>query len=299
MPANVTPQYQKAEQEYLEAETTEKKIIALKRMIALAPSHKGAENLRANLKRRLAKLKYTKEKEIKKKKGGKEGIRKTGDAQVSIVGMTNVGKSSLLSLLTNARPKIASYAFTTVKPEVGTLNYEGFKIQIIEIPPITGRLKNDKANLSIARESEITLVLATTKEQLAKTLEELKEARIKCKKIIVMNKIDLNFPLAINLPFIPISCKNKKNIEELKKKIIKESNLIRIYSKDPMKKPSEKPIILKKGSTVNEVCKKIRRDFKEKFSFAKIWGTSVKFPGQQVGLNHMLEDKDIVEIHLR
>ena len=113
------------------------------------------------------------------------------------------------------------------------------------------------------------------------------------------DKVDLNVPLAINIPYIAVSCKTKQNIEPLKKKIIQETGLIRIYSKDPMKKPSEKPIILERNSTIEDVCKKIRRDFTARFLFAKVWGTRVKFPGQQVGLSHRLEDKDIVEIHLK
>jgi small GTP-binding protein len=299
MPANVTPHYQKAEREYLEAETTEQKIRILKKMISLAPSHKGGENLRANLKRRLAKFKYTKVKEAKRKKGKKEGIRKSGDAQVSIIGMINTGKSSLLSILTNAKPKIASYEFTTIRPQIGTLLYEGFEIQLIDIPAITGNKYHDRASLAISRDSDAIIILATTKEELKKTLNELKEAKIEKKEIIIMNKIDLKIPLAINMAFISISCKTKKNIDEIKKKIIKELRLIRVYTKDPKKKTAKRPIVFHGQATVGEVCQKVRKGFKDKFLFAKTWGESVKFPGQQVGLDHKVKDKDIIEIHLK
>ncbi len=299
MPANVSPHYQKAESIYIEAETKEQKIRALKKMISLAPSHKGGENLRANLKRRLAKLKYSQEKEEKRRRSGKkEGIRKTGDAQVSIIGMTNTGRSSLLSILTNAKPKIASYEFTTISPQIGTLLYEGFEIQLIEIPAITGNRYHDRASLAISRDSDAIIILATTKEELKRTLNELKEARIEKKKIIIMNKVDLKIPLAINMAFLSISCKTKKNIGELKKKIIKELGLIRVYTKDPKKKAAERPIVFHGQATVGEVCQKVRKGFKDKFLFAKIWGESVKFPGQQVGIKHKVKDKDIVEIHL-
>ena len=55
MPINAHPDYIAAEQEYLQAETKEQKIKCLKKMIALAPKHKGAENLNSQLKKRLAK----------------------------------------------------------------------------------------------------------------------------------------------------------------------------------------------------------------------------------------------------
>ena len=65
MPINAHPEYLAAEREYLAAQTTEQKIVKLKKMIAVAPKHKGAENLLKQLKTRLKKLKYSKEKESK------------------------------------------------------------------------------------------------------------------------------------------------------------------------------------------------------------------------------------------
>ena len=57
MPINASPEYGAAKKEYLAAYTIEEKIEKLKKMISLAPSHKGAENLRAQLRLKLAKLK--------------------------------------------------------------------------------------------------------------------------------------------------------------------------------------------------------------------------------------------------
>jgi hypothetical protein len=47
------------------------------------------------------------------------------------------------------------------------------------------------------------------------------------------------------------------------------------------------------------MCNKLHRDFVNKFRFAKVWGKSAKFPGQMLMLNHVLEDGDIVQIHLK
>ena len=57
MPTNVTVDYAKAQEKYLKAKTREEKIAALEEMISEAPSHKGGENLRKQLKQRLAKMK--------------------------------------------------------------------------------------------------------------------------------------------------------------------------------------------------------------------------------------------------
>jgi hypothetical protein len=58
-------------------------------------------------------------------------------------------------------------------------------------------------------------------------------------------------------------------------------------------------MILRKGATVLEVCKKIHKDFITNFRSAQVWGNSVEYPGQNVGVNHELEDGDIIRIYSR
>ena len=108
MPINAHPEYIVAEKEYLAAQTLEEKIERLKKMISVAPKHKGSENLLAQLRTRLKKFLEQQEKSKKSGKGGKPGIKKE-EMQAVIVGFTNSGKSSLLSSLANAAPEISSY----------------------------------------------------------------------------------------------------------------------------------------------------------------------------------------------
>ena len=105
MPINADHEYITAEKKYLEAQTLEEKISCLEELIRKAPSHKSAENLRAELKTRLKKFKQKLEKG-KKSGRGKKGIRKEG-FQVILVGKTNSGKSLLISKITNAHPKVS------------------------------------------------------------------------------------------------------------------------------------------------------------------------------------------------
>lgn len=58
----------------------------------------------------------------------------------------------------------------------------------------------------------------------------------------------------------------------------------------------EEPLIVRKGSTVENVAQRLHRDFVRNFRHSKVWGKSVKFPGQKVGLEHVLEDQDILRI---
>jgi small GTP-binding protein len=122
----------------------------------------------------------------------------------------------------------------------------------------------------------------------------------------VVNKIDLADKKYLNQiksemkDAIFISADKEINVEKLKRKTFKKLELIRIYLKPQGKKVDyEEPLIIKKGSTVKDVAIKLHRDFVRNFRHAKVWGTSVKFKGQKVGLDHVLNDGDILRIIIK
>jgi ribosome-interacting GTPase 1 len=59
------------------------------------------------------------------------------------------------------------------------------------------------------------------------------------------------------------------------------------------------PLIITGVPTIRAVCKLIHKDFLKKFNYAKIWGKSAKFDGQTVGLKHILNNEDVVELHTK
>ena len=270
MPTNVTVEYVKAQQKYFNAKTREEKIAALEEMISTAPGHKGAEVLRAQLKQRLAKLKKQTESKSARKK---VTIQKEGDAQVCILGLTQSGKSTLLSKLTNAKPGISNHPYTTVKPEIGTCDYNGVKIQLIEIPS-----NFHPMYMSIAQNSNSIVLLYSDENELNELKDILSRFRLK-KYFVEVNRDD--------------------NLEEIKDKIWNSLGLIRVYCKEPGKKPEVKPMVMKKDSTVGDAAKRLHKDFLKYFRFARIWGLSAKYKGQSFGLDHKLKDKDVLEIHLK
>jgi ribosome-interacting GTPase 1 len=89
-------------------------------------------------------------------------------------------------------------------------------------------------------------------------------------------------------------------VDELKEEIFQRLKLIRIYMKPQGQKADlEEPLIVRKGSTVEDVAGKLHRDFLKNFRHAKVWGNSVKFPGQKVGLDHVLEDEDVLRLIIK
>ncbi|MCI4461835.1 MAG: TGS domain-containing protein [Thermogladius sp.] len=126
--------------------------------------------------------------------------------------------------------------------------------------------------------------------------------------IVVVNKIDVGDVRAVEYlrkntdvegSILGVSALTGQGLEKLGELIFKELEIIRVYTKSPNSGVSDKPLILRKGATVLDVAKRIHKDFVENFHYARVWGPSSKYPGERVGLDHVLMDKDIVEIHLK
>jgi len=125
--------------------------------------------------------------------------------------------------------------------------------------------------------------------------------------MVLINKIDLvngsirkeALPIKLDVPLLLVSAVKGFNKMLLGDALFNMLNIMRIYTKPPGGEPSSKPLILKKGSTVLDVAKAIHKDFIKRFAYARVWGSSVKYPGQRVGLDHILSDGDIIEIILR
>lgn len=302
MPININDQdYVAAEKDYYSADSLEEKLKALKKMISHMPGHKGAEKLRQQLTTRRKKL----ESEItKKKKSGKTtqiGIRKE-DMQAVILGKTNTGKSSLLSLITNATSKVSSMTRTT-HPIIGMMSYATTSIQIIENPAFN----SEYYHKGLTNSADTLVLLIDDFTQIEEVQPFLEKAH--GKKIIAFNKIDkLNESEKRKLSsklqskkynFVLISTKTLEGINELKEKIFKSFDKIRVYTKEPGKEKSNKPVILKPNSTVRDVAEKILKGFSKNVKETRIWGPSSKFSGQIIGLKHKLKDLDVVEFRTR
>jgi uncharacterized protein len=205
----------------------------------------------------------------------------------------------LLNSLTKAQTDISSNKFTTIAPKIGMMHYATTSIQLVEIPPIDSEFY-DKG---VVYTSDTILIIINHLEELKEIEEKL---RTNAKRIIVFNKIDLfseqekrkifSTLQSKKYNFVLFSSKNLEGIEELKEKIFKSFDKLRVYTKEPGKESDKKrPMILQPESTVKDVAEKILKGFSSRIKQIRIWGPSSKFPGQIVGLNHKVRDSDIVE----
>ncbi|MFH0711631.1 MAG: GTPase [archaeon] len=296
---NQSPFYQRAEQEFHEATTDEQKIICLGTMIKECPKHKSSENMLRNLTTRLKKLKSNLARQKKSGKSSRQGIKKA-EVQCVLTGFTNTGKSTIFKTLTNLDAKISPYPFTTTGPQLGTFKFEDIPLQIIDTPSFP---RHDK---SLTNSTDIILLAIDNLDQINKSEQELHQTRAKI--ILIFNKEDLLSETKKRKIEATLKSKykkydhiffsqnqNKTKLDELKQKIFNASPIIRVYTKEPKKSPSEEPMLLKQTSTLKDAAEKILKGMSKKIKRAKVWGPSSKFGGQIIGLNHQLKDKDIIE----
>lgn len=391
MPTNLPPD---AKKKWAEVEATKYPRERLQRMeefLSLVPKHKGTMKLRGQTKKQIAILRKEIE-EKKRRKAGKGGpkffIEKEGAAQIALIGLTNVGKSSLLSAVTNAKVEVSSNPYNTREPVPGIMDYQDIQFQLVEAPALMEGSAVGRAwglqTLALARNADGLILMVDLSqdsiEQLSLILGEMEKARILVSKpkgrveverkfmgaglriiligrlvnctmrdveellrsyrvadavvkisgeanldevedaifestvykpaVIVANKIDLegseaNLKLLESyvgdkLPILAVSCENRCCLEKLGETMFNVLNIIRVYTKEPNEKEfSKKPFILKRDSTVYNLAKNIHSDFSKKFSFAKVWAKRLVFSPQKVGSAFVLEDGDIVEIHVK
>ena len=328
MPANLPPPYFEAEKRYREGKTSDEKIEALEEMLTIMPKHKGTDKLRADLRKRIAKHKS----DARQKKGPAKGvtaysIEKEGAAQAIIVGVPNVGKSSIVAALTNAKPEVADFPHTTWKPTPGMANFENIQFQLIDTPAVPTEFI-DPGLADLLRRTDIIVVVVDIRGDPLQQMEDamaflnglriyspgtpiaadLKKAPFIKKVLVLVNKVDDELDqedyrvfvelCELPLPSLPISILAGYNLSEFLGKIYEMAAVIRVYTKSPGKEPDlTSPFVLPEDSTLEELAAEIHKDFVARLKFAKVWGPSV-FGGQMVQRDYVLHDGDIVEIHI-
>jgi ribosome-interacting GTPase 1 len=131
--------------------------------------------------------------------------------------------------------------------------------------------------------------------------------RVYIPSLTVMNKVDLvnvgfihELSSKLLYKFVPISAEGNVNLTALKEEIYKKLDFIRVYMRPKGKETDfQEPLIVRSGSNVLDICNKLHRRMKDDLRYAQIWGKSVKFGGQKVGIAHRLMDQDVITLITR
>jgi len=329
MPTNLPPDYFEIEKRFRQAETVEEKIEALQEMMSVVPKHKGTDHLRADLRRKLAKLKE----EAQSRKGTTKRdsafrIPKAGAGQAVVIGPTNAGKSALVAILTGAEAPVSPIPNTTWEPLPAMMPVENTQVQLVDTPPLSRDYVEPRLKELIRRSDLVLLVVDLEQDpvgQLQESIALLEEYRIAPPQHkeryqnetpaftflpfqVLVNKCDDEAGEELYTIFcelleekwdcLPVSAASGRNLERLKKAVLEQLDVIRVYTRAPGKEPDlARPFVMKKGSSLADLAGRIHKDFLEKMKFARVWGKAVH-DGQMVHRDYILQDGDVVEIHI-
>ena len=391
MPTNLPPEAKDKWAEVEAARHPREKIQRMQEFLSLVPQHKGTMKLRGRIKKKMAVLRKEME-ERKQKRAGRGGpklfIEKEGAAQIALLGVTNVGKSCLLSAVTNAKVMVSAAPYTTREPVPAVMSFEDVQFQLVEAPAVMEGSADGRAwglkSLALARNADgLILMVDLTREpvgQLSLVLGELEKARVLVNKprgrvdidrryigaglrviltgklldctmrdvkallrsyrigdavvkisgdvtldevedsifesttyrpaVVVANKLEaegvkanlerLEGFVAGRIPVVAVSCEKKLGLEQLGAVLFSALDVIRVYTKQPgAREPSQRPFTLRRGATLADLARSIHTDFERDFAFARVWAERLVFSPQKVGVGFVLDDGDVVEIHVK
>jgi uncharacterized protein len=331
MPANLSPEYKKAEQAYRAAREPRERLALLKEMLRAIPKHKGTEHLQADIKSRIKQL--TDELAAPKKgaaRGAQFALRREGAAQVCLVGPPNSGKSSLHVALTGSHSEVGPFPYTTKVPAPGMLPFEDIAFQLVDLPPVSrehmetgviGALQGADAAWLVVDLSDPACM-----EQVLAVREELARRKIlldenwpageaenafqtRLSTLLVASKSDLDPDpeevkvleelLQIRYPAFAVSAATGQGLGELAPFLFRSLGVVRVYTKVPGKPADrQRPFTVRRGDRVLDVARLVHQDVAATLRYARLWGSG-EFDGQQVGPEHRVADGDVLELHAR
>jgi ribosome-interacting GTPase 1 len=328
MPANLTPEYRAAEEEYRKAKDPQERLSCLEKMLSVIPKHKGTDKMQGDLKRKISRIK-----EGLQKKSGKKGfsvkVEREGAAQVVLVGAANSGKSALVEATTNAKTEVADYPISTRSPIPGMFPFENIQFQLVDLPPVnrdymepwvTDIIRNadsalwmvDAADPQIEKQvSEVTELLENKKIRLVgkdAPVNRGHEPIRRIRAVLVAAKMDLQETAAglswlqqrfePGMQVLALSAMGDSDLTALARALFDLNQIIRVYSKTPGKDADRShPHILHQGDRLIDFARVVHKDFAENLRYAKAWGEGM-FDGQRIQRDQELCDGFIVELHM-
>ncbi len=331
MPANLPPQYVKAEEEMRRATAPAERLELLRELFRLLPKHKGTEKLQSDLKTRISRARDDLD-AGKWAGGGRKGgvshrVPRDGAGQVVLVGGPNAGKSALLAALTNARPEVAAYPFTTRAEGPGMMDWLDVRVQLVDLPPISEDFFEPWVPALIRSADAALLVVDLGSDDAIDAAEvalaRLVEARVELvgdlpfdsedestrhvRTAIVANKVDaegaadrlaiLDEWAAGRFPIVEASAAGGGPLDAVRSTAYDLLGVIRVYTKVPGR-PIDRshPFTIPSGGSALELAREVHRDLEQSLKFAKVW-PSGGGDARTIKRDGELQDGDAVELH--
>lgn len=338
MPANLSPEYKKAEQAFRAASDDRERLDCLKEMLKTIPKHKGTEHLQADIKSRIKTL--TEELSGPKKGGKRTGpvhsIRPEGAAQIALVGPPNGGKSSLHAKLTGSRAAVGPYPHTTHEPMAGMCPYADIHFQLVDLPAVSSDYVAPWIHTALHPADAALLVVdladPASPEQIGIVLERLREKKvaliaewpadgparagsdeddpfwIRLPTLLVANKRDLAggpedlealAELAgVDWPKLAVSAETGEGLAAVSELLFRHLGIVRVYTKLPGKPPERERPFTVRAGST--VLDVATLVHKDIADSLRYARAWGKqvYDGQQVGPEHLVVDGDIVELHI-
>jgi ribosome-interacting GTPase 1 len=227
-----------------------------------------------------------------------------------VAGPPNVGKSSLLQALSEIQIRTGDFAFTTLRPVPAVTRIGGVLIQLVEIPGLIegahqGR-GGGRALLGVLRGADAILLCHAAGADpgaLLTVRSELAAAGIAVPTALAVTKMDEapdgsvdRLAAAVpDVPIVPVSVLDDESLNRVRDAIWSLTGLMRVFLRKG-EETDERPLALRPGATVLDVADAIHHDLARRCTGARIWGPSVRHPGQKVGREHEVDDGDIVAV---
>ncbi|MEQ9407347.1 MAG: TGS domain-containing protein [Fuerstiella sp.] len=328
MPANLTPMYYKAERDYRRAQTAQEQVDGLQRMLQLIPRHKGTDKLQADLKSRLSEARKQLKIQLNAPKGGQVfRIPRQGAGRVVILGGPNGGKSRILQELTDARPEVAEFPFTTRTPLPAMLHWQGVQIQLVDTPPVTpGQLPPWLLNLVRTADGVLLVADGSGDQAIEDTLAVIQEFEDRktrftetggfdeqnysivnvASRVVMTHGRDAGSEIRLELlqetgrlktVAVVVDLDDPELVESLKRQTFEMLNVIRVCTRPPGGPPDlQSPLTIPAGGTVEDLALQIHEDLAQRLKHARLWRGG-DHEGQIVGREYQLRDGDVVELH--
>jgi ribosome-interacting GTPase 1 len=239
-------------------------------------------------------------------------VPKEGCAQVVLVGPPNSGKSTLLRELTHRPVPVGNYRFTTLRPAAGALDCGGARVQLVDLPGLVEGARDGAGGgrllLTCVRAADALVYCLPAErdgfDEGLRVADELRGANIRLPAAVLITKADLpdaeRYVAEARAAFsgVPLCATSqdadRRPVVDLVWSLL---GFIRVWP-SPKGRRDPDPVVLPGGSNVEAFIRKLDNRWLERFRRARVTGPSAQFAGQAVGLAHVLQDGDDVDLAL-